>query len=130
MSLGDLPAYEASLFTHYVALPGALTGWYLLTALAMAAAVPSPLARILVVTAGLGGVVISVLTSADPVLAASFAAGVPLPAWYLASRLPGQRGTRHRPADAWDPQGRVVPLHDRAPARAHTPARALTRRAG
>ncbi|MEU1081669.1 hypothetical protein ABZ368_15775 [Streptomyces sp. NPDC005908] len=129
-SLADLPAHEGSLFSDYVALPGALTGWYLLTALAMATAVPSPRARILVVTAGLGAVVVSVLTSGDPVLAASFAAGAPLLAWYLASHLPGQRGTRHRPADAWDPQGRLVPLHVRAPARAHTPAPALTRRVG
>lgn len=130
VSLADLPAHEGSLFSDYVALPGALTGWCLLTAFAMAAAVPSPRARILVVTAGLGAVVISVLTSADPVLAASFAAGAPLLAWFLASRLPGQREPRHRPADAWDPQGGVVPLHHRAPAHGPTPAPAPTRRAG
>ncbi|MBQ0888741.1 hypothetical protein KBZ94_28150 [Streptomyces sp. RM72] len=114
--LDDLPAHEGSLFRDYVALPGALTGWYLLTALAMAAAVSSTRVRILVGTAGTGAVAISVLPSADPVTAASFAAAVPLLAWFLASRLPGQRAQRHRPADAWFPRREAVPLPHRAPA--------------
>ncbi|MFE2050834.1 hypothetical protein ACFXAS_20285 [Streptomyces sp. NPDC059459] len=128
--LGDLPALEGSLLRDYVALPGALTGWYLLTALAMAAAVPSTRVRILVMTAGTGAVIISVLPSADPVTAASFAAGVPLLAWFLVSRLPGQRALRRRPADAWTPRRGAVPLRNRVPARAAAPARVPARQAG
>ncbi|ANJ12055.1 MULTISPECIES: hypothetical protein [Streptomyces] len=123
---GGLPAREGSLFRDYAALPGALTGWYLLTALAMAAAAPSIRVRILVATAGSGAVVISVLPSADPVTAAIFAAAVPLLAWFLTGRLPGRRARRRRRADAWYPGGEAMPPRDRAKAGACAP----TRRAG
>ncbi|WP_327111204.1 hypothetical protein OG206_01145 [Streptomyces sp. NBC_01341] len=121
--LTHLPAHEGSLFREYVALPGALTGWYLLTALAMATAVLSHRVRAAVITAGLGIVVISTLTSTDPALAGLFAAGTPLLAWFVAGRVPAQRARWPRPAGSRDPQGGTVSFRTRAPARgpARTP---------
>ncbi|MGW6961797.1 hypothetical protein [Streptomyces chartreusis] len=128
-TFGDLPAHEGSLLREYLAMPGALTGWYLLTAVAMATALPSPRARIAVVTAGLGAVATSVLTSADPLRAALFAAGVPLLTWWVAGRLPGQRtGRRRQQADSWYPQGRVVTSRTRSRSRTRPPVRVPARR--
>ncbi|MEV8092241.1 hypothetical protein [Streptomyces nigra] len=123
-TLGDLPAHEGGLLREYLALPGALTDWYLLTAVATAVALPSHRARIAVVTTGLGAVMTSVLTSADPLRAALFAAGVPLLAWWVAGRFAGYRTEpRRRQADAWDPQGRVITAPARTRTRSHTPTR-------
>ncbi|MFJ3288633.1 hypothetical protein ACIPMW_25520 [Streptomyces sp. NPDC086669] len=132
-TLADLPAHEGSLLREYLALPGALTGWYLLTAVTTAVALPSPRARIAVATTGAGAVVTSVLTSADPLRAALFAVGVPLLAWWVAGRFPGYRTEpRRRQADAWDPRGRVVaartPTRTRTATRTRTPVRCPVRR--
>ncbi|MFD7405998.1 hypothetical protein ACFV7R_25705 [Streptomyces sp. NPDC059866] len=104
--LEKLPAHEGSLIREYLALPGALTGWYLVMALAVVTAVPSARTRITVGVAALSAVVISVLASSHPWLAAASAAGIPLLTWFVAGRLPGQDTGRRRPADAWDPQWR------------------------
>ncbi|MEV7991306.1 hypothetical protein AB0O67_05150 [Streptomyces sp. NPDC086077] len=124
------PAHEGSLFREYLALPGALTGWYLLTAVAMATAIPSPRVRIAVATTGLGAVATSVLTSYGPGLAALFAAGVPLLAWWVAGRLLGQQAWRRQLLDAWDPQGRVVSSRTRTPVRVPAPRPVPSRQAG
>ncbi|MFF4243556.1 hypothetical protein ACFYY2_03670 [Streptomyces sp. NPDC001822] len=128
--LTHLPAHEGSLFREYVALPGALTGWYLLTALAMATAVLSHRVRAAVVLAGLGIVVTSTLTSADPALAGLFAAGAPLLAWFVAGRVPAQRARWRAPADSRDPQSGTVSLLPRAPFRAPAQGPVRPRQAG
>lgn len=123
-TFGDLPAHEGGPLREYLALPGALTGWYLLTAVAMAVALPSPRARIAVVTTGAGAGMTSVLTSADPLRAALFAVGVPLLAWWIAGRFPGYRPEPRRPqAGARDPQGRVIPVRTRPRTRSRTRTR-------
>ncbi|MFE7751301.1 hypothetical protein [Streptomyces sp. NPDC057428] len=128
--LTHLPAHEGSLFREYVALPGALTGWYLLTALAMATAVLSLRARVVSVTAGLGVVVTSALTSADPVLAGLFAAVVPLLAWFAAGLFAGQRAPGRRPADLRDPGAPMVSFRTRTPVRLAARRPVWTRQAG
>lgn len=130
-ALGNLPGHEDRLFQEYVALPGALTGWYLLTAVAMAAAIPSVRVRIAVATTGLGAVVTSALTSGDPLRAVLFAAVVPLLTWGVAGRFPGRQAERRRRrADAWDPRGLEIVTRTRTRTRIHTrtPVRVPARR--
>lgn len=131
--LEHLRAHEGSLFREYLALPGALTGWYLIMALAVVTAISSRRVRIAVVVTALSAVATCVLTSPHPELAATFAAVVPLLTWFVAGRLAGREARRRCPADAWDPQGRVVPLRSRRSgtlARVPTQDTAPSRQAG
>lgn len=123
--LTHLPAHEGSLFRAYGALPGALTGWYLLAILATATAVLSHRVRAVLVTAGLGIVVISTLISTDPALAVVFAAGVPLLAWFTAGRIVVRRERGTKAAGSRAPQSGEVPARTRAPLR--TPVRGPVR---
>lgn len=131
-ALGHLPADEGSLLREYLAMPGALTGWFLLIALAVVTAVPSARVRIVLALTATGAVAVSVLTSPQPVHAVTFAAGVPLLTWSVAGLLPGQRAWRHRPADAWYPHGRVISARPRtgSPARFRAAAPMPSRQAG
>ncbi|MGW4601464.1 hypothetical protein ACWEOA_40285 [Streptomyces sp. NPDC004457] len=114
MPLDHLPAREGSLLGDYLAMPGALTGWCLLTALGVVSAVSSSRARVAVMTTALGAVATSVLTTEHAGPAVTFAAGVPLLSWFLAGRL-ARLGARARgPADAWEPEGRAEPVRRRA----------------
>ncbi|MFI8007003.1 hypothetical protein [Streptomyces sp. NPDC086010] len=123
--LTHLPANEGSLVREYVALPGALTGWYLLAILVTATAVLSHRVRAVLVTGGLGIVVISTLTSADHALAVVFAAGVPLLAWFTAGRVAVRRERGTKAAGSRAPQSGAVSARTRAPLR--TPVRGPVR---
>ncbi|MFI9615811.1 hypothetical protein ACIHCM_29725 [Streptomyces sp. NPDC052023] len=107
-SVGALPMPQGPVVRDYVALPGALAGWYLLTGLALAAGLSAVRARIATMVTALSAVATSVLIADHMMRGAVWAVGVPLLAWYVAGRVqrPGTpaRGT----ADAWDPEGRVV----------------------
>ncbi|MGV9350537.1 hypothetical protein ACWDSD_38465 [Streptomyces spiralis] len=116
-----LPAREGSLLGDYLATPGALTGWYLLIALAVTSSVSSSRVRVAVMTTALGAVATSVLTTEHTGLAVTFAAAVPLVSWFVAGRLSPQGEGPHGPADAWDPGGRVVPLLTRSGASERIP---------
>lgn len=132
MPLEHLPAREGSLLGDYLAMPGALTGWCLVTALAVTSAVSSSRARVAVMTTALGAIATSVLTTEHTGLAVTFAAGVPLVSWLLAGRLTRQDARARGPADAWEPEGRVEPVRRRAGARKRVPgaASAPLRQAG
>lgn len=112
--LERLPAQESSLFREYLAMPGALTGWYLLMALAVVTAISSVRARIAVMMTAMCGVTTSVLTSPHPVSAGVLGAAVPLLTWFVAGRLPRKDSWSRGPADAWEPEGQVVALRPRA----------------
>lgn len=132
MPLDHLPAREGSLLGDYLAMPGALTGWCLLTALGVISAVSSSRARVAVMTTALGAVATSVLTTEHTGPAVTFAVGVPLVSWLLAGRL-SRRGARARgPADAWEPEGRAEPVRGRAGTRKRLPgaSSAALRQAG
>ncbi|MCF3130456.1 hypothetical protein [Streptomyces olivochromogenes] len=109
-AMRGLPSPEGSVVHDYVALPGALTGWYLLMALALAAALSAVRAGIAVLVVAVSAVATSVLTADDPVYGAVWAAGVPLVAWYAAGRVQRPRTRGRGGADAWEPEGRVVPF--------------------
>jgi hypothetical protein len=126
--LEHLPAHESSLFREYLAMPGALTGWYLMTALAAITAISSVRTRIAVMVAALCGVTTSVLTSPHPASAGVMAAVVPLLTWFAVGLLTRNDPVRRRAADAWDPEGQVVAPRPRAHVR--TPATARLGRAG
>ncbi|WP_351236273.1 hypothetical protein [Streptomyces sp. NPDC002133] len=113
VSVRGLPTPEASVVRDYVALPGALAGWYLLMGLALAAGLPAVRAGVAVMVIALSAVAISVMTAGHQMQGAAWAAGVPLVAWYAAGRI--QRpGTRMRgTADDWEPEGRLLPFRPR-----------------
>ncbi|MFD9003010.1 hypothetical protein ACFV0T_18855 [Streptomyces sp. NPDC059582] len=123
LSVRGLPTQEGSVVRDYVALPGALAGWYLLMGLALAADLTAVRARIAVMVVALSGVATSVLTAGHHMHAALWAAGVPLVAYYVAGRVqrPRRRG-RGPDADAWDPESRVVPFLRRDGATRQRPA--------
>lgn len=122
VSVRGLPTTGASVIRDYVALPGALAGWYLLMGLAWAAGLPAVRAGIAVMVAAVSVVATSVLSADHQMHGAAWAAGVPLVAWYVAGRF--QRpGTRRRgAANAWDPEGRTVPSRPRDGASRQRPA--------
>ncbi|WP_328891041.1 hypothetical protein [Streptomyces sp. NBC_00316] len=99
--LNHLPEHESSLFREYLAMPGALTGWYLLMALAVVTAISSVPARIAVMMTAVCGVTTSVLTSPHPAFAGALGAAVPLLSWCVAGRLPRRESWSRGPADAW-----------------------------
>jgi hypothetical protein len=121
--LEHLPAHESSLFREYLAMPGALTGWYLMTALAAITAVSSVRTRIAVMVAALGGVTTAVLTSPHPASAGVLAAVVPLLTWFAVGLLTDKDPVRPRTADAWEPEGQAVAPRPRARVRAPGTAR-------
>ncbi|GGT03275.1 hypothetical protein [Streptomyces chromofuscus] len=131
MPVRYLPAREGSLLGDFLATPGALTGWYLLIAMAVTSALSSSRARVAVATTALSAVATSVLTTDHTGLAITFAAGIPLASWFVAGRLSPRRARSRRPADAWDPEGRAV-LRRRtvAPQRIPGPASVPLRQAG
>lgn len=112
--LEHLPAHESSLFREYLTMPGALTGWYLLLASAVITAIASVRARIALAVTAVFGVTTSVLASPHPASAGVLGAVVPLLAWFAAGRLPRKDVRGPGPADAWEPEGRVVPLRPHA----------------
>ncbi|MGW1888329.1 hypothetical protein [Streptomyces sp. NPDC001970] len=122
VSLRGLPTPEGSVVRDYVALPGALAGWYLLMGLALAAVLSAVRARIAVMVVALSAVATSVLTADHQMHGAAWAAGVPLVAWYVAGGLQRPRTRGRGPADAWEPEGRVVPFRPRDGATRQRPA--------
>ncbi|MFF4442583.1 hypothetical protein [Streptomyces sp. NPDC001621] len=106
VSLQSVPVREGSVVRDYPALPGVLTGWYLLLALAVFAGACGVWARFAVTVIALPAVAASVVTADHPLLATVWAVGVPLVAWYPAGRLQDREGARRRGAvDAAEPQG-------------------------
>lgn len=121
VSLRGLPMREG-LVRDYLALPGVLTGWYLLMALAVVACISAVRARIAVMVIALSAVAVAVLTADHHLLGALWAAAVPLMAWYAAGRIQ-QHGTPSRAtADAWQLQGDAVPFRPRAKVPEHRAA--------
>lgn len=112
--LEHLPAHESSLFREYLAMPGALTGWYLLMASAAVTAISSVRTRIAVMVTAACGVTTSVLTSPHPASAGVLGAVVPLLTWFAVGVFARKDPVRRRPADAWEPEGQVVTLRPRA----------------
>ncbi|MGW0631709.1 hypothetical protein [Streptomyces sp. NPDC002758] len=113
VSLRGLPVHEG-LVRDCLALPGVLTGWYVLMALAVVACISAIRARIAVMVIALSAVAVAVLTADHHVLGAVWAAGVPLMAWYAAGRIQRQWARSRGAADAWEPQGDAVPFRPRA----------------
>lgn len=109
-SVHGLRTPEASVVGDYVALPGVLAGWYLLMGLALAAGFSAVRAGIAVMVAAVSVVAASVLNADHHMHSAAWAAGVPLAAWYVAGRIQRPATRSRGGADAWDPEGRVVPL--------------------
>ncbi|WP_328727366.1 hypothetical protein [Streptomyces sp. NBC_00259] len=122
VSVRGLPTPEGSVVRDYVALPGALAGWYLLMGLAWAAGLPAVRARIAVMVVALSAVATSVLSADHQMHGAAWAAGVPLVAWYVAGRIQRPRTRGRGTADAWDPEGLVVPFRPRDGATRQRPA--------
>ncbi|MFF3878467.1 hypothetical protein [Streptomyces sp. NPDC001978] len=94
VSLRGLPVHKG-LVRDCLALPGVLTGWYVLMTLAVVACISAIRARIAVMVIALSAVAVAVLTADHHVLGAVWAAGVPLTAWYAAGRIQRQ-GARSR----------------------------------
>ncbi|AVH55747.1 MULTISPECIES: hypothetical protein [Streptomyces] len=113
VSLPGLPVPEGSLVRDYLALPGALAGWYVLAGLAVAAGLSAVRARIVVLVVALSAVTIAVLTSDHRMLSAVWAAGVPLVAWCVAGLVQRPETSSRGPVDAWEPDGRTVPFRPR-----------------
>ncbi|MEW1773495.1 hypothetical protein [Streptomyces sp. NPDC086777] len=125
--MGHLPARESSVFREFLAMPGALTGWYLMTVLAAMTAVSSVRTRIAFMITALGGVTRSVLTSPHPASAGALAAVIPLLTWFAAGLLTGRDPLRRRIEDSWEVAGQAVVPRPRARVRTSPGAARLGR---
>jgi hypothetical protein len=121
-SVQGLTLPEQSFVRAYLALPGALVGWYSLMALALTAGLTAPRPRIAVMVIALSVVAVSVADSDHPGLSTLWSAGVPLVAWLIAGRVQRPAHTRRGAADAWEPGARPVPLRPRGGVTARRPA--------
>ncbi|WP_431968911.1 hypothetical protein [Actinacidiphila sp. bgisy160] len=103
-TMGRVPVRGASpardYLADYFALPGAGAGWYLLTALAVAATVGAVWARIAAAALAVSSVAVAVATADDPVSGALLAAGLPVLAWFTARHLPYRPRARRAPEAA------------------------------
>ncbi|MFI8008080.1 hypothetical protein [Streptomyces sp. NPDC086010] len=124
-AMQDLPAREGRLLHEYVALPGVLTGWYLLMALAAVACIPAVRPRIAVAVGALIGVAASVLILPHHGLAAVWGAVVPLCSWFVAGCLQ-RRSLWALPAPGpWDAPEQALPSRPAPQAAGERSARAL-----
>lgn len=103
--LAHLPEHGRPLFGEYLAMPGSLTGWYLLLALSVLTAVSSVRARVALVVTTVCAVTTSVLTSPQPAATGVLGAAVPLLAWFAAGRFVQKGAGSRGPTDAWEPNG-------------------------